>query len=162
MAGPVTTSIVVSFTSADGEDGTLSAEIDDRPTGLNNGNTSFYPGDSPGFIVYKSTNVTLSALLASEGSVAALGTAVITKQQEVTFAKQRESSLSFPVIGGLTIIRKSPGAPDLTLVGQTKVTTPVDAVAVYLVEYQTTGYLYRLTGAAGDISVVVFIEGATS
>lgn len=163
MAAPVTTSLVINFTTLDGsEGGILTAEVDDRPDGLNAGNTTFYPGDSPGFLVFKSNNVAITQLLASEGLLQSMGQFSITAEEDLTFANTREASLRYPAKGPVTVVRKSPSGPSLTLVGEDKVTTPSNVVAAYQIRYPTIGIGYRVTGTTGTISVVVFIEGVAS
>ena len=161
MAGsPITTSLVVSFTDTTGSnEGSLSLEIDDRLSGLNQGQTSFYAGDSPGFLLYKTSNAILDVLKSSEGSIQYVGDISITKEQDLVFANTREASLSYPASSVPSVVKKSPGAPALTLSGQSKVLIPTPSVAFYKISYTTVAKAYRLTGAAGDISVVIYAEG---
>ena len=74
----------------------LSAEIDDREDGLNGGDTDFAPGDTAYFLVYKSSNITLSNPVASAGSCSDQGTTSVNKTEFVSFANEDEGSLDVP------------------------------------------------------------------
>lgn len=74
----------------------LSAEIDDRDNGLNNGDTDFAPGDSAYFLIYKSSSITLSLPVASAGEVSYQGTTTVRKEDFVTFANEPEGSIEVP------------------------------------------------------------------
>lgn len=80
----------------------LSAEIDKRETGINGGKTSFAPGDTVGFLIYKSDNVTLSAPVASAGTVTMGGTTNVEQEADLTFANNHIASLSVTPYGGIT------------------------------------------------------------
>ena len=159
----VTASLTISFSGeATGEgSGSLSAEIDSRSGGLNNGTTTFYAGDSPGFIVYKSVNVEIVRLMSSEGSVYDVGSDLIDIEEWLVFANSTSASLSKPPSGGVTISSIKGAGGDLRVDGDSVVSrTPV--VAVCKVKYKTKGFLYRVGGASGVCPVVVFIVGEES
>lgn len=97
-----TTTLVVQFGTPDSEaDAYLSAEIDDRETGLNGGETSFEPGETAYFLVYKSDNVTLRT---NPGPIASAGNAAYATQtididiedEDITFAASAEGQLDVP------------------------------------------------------------------
>jgi hypothetical protein len=164
MAQSVTTSIVVSFSDVAGSGGVLKAEIDNRPDGFNNGITTFYPGDEPAFLVFKTSDVTISRMEASEGALEGLGAATVhITGESITFANNREASLAYPCTGAITVDKSSPGAPALTLSeNQITLTIPINSVCAYLVSYDTVAEGHKISGAAGDMDVVVYIEGATA
>lgn len=155
--GIVTTSLVVNFTDPEGQ-GILKLEVDDRPTGLNLGNTSFTPGSSPGLLLYKSSNVTNLYKTTSEGSLSAVGNITIQKKESLTFAKVTEAELSYPCVGGFSVVR-SRGVGGAHLVGETKVAIPTAGVGVVEVVYNTVAQGFRLINTVGDMPVVVYAEG---
>lgn len=162
MAGPITTSIVISFSTT--TDSILKAEIDDRTAtdgGYNNGETSFAPGDEPVFLLYKSTNVTVVQRIVSEGTLSSLGTPTIRKVEQLQFAQEKSSAMSYPYVSGFSIRRQSPSMPVATRVGNT-VNLAAPGVGIIEVEYFTQAEAIKVRGASGDLPVVVYVEGATS
>ena len=162
MASPITTSIVINFNAT--TDSILKAEIDDRTTtegGYNGGETNFVPGDKPAFLLYKSSNVTVSTKLVSEGTLQVLGNPVIKKTEQLQYANEKSAELSYPYVSGLTVVRASPGMPTGSLVGNNYV-LPSQAVGIVEVSYYTQAEALRVNGASGDLPVVVYIEGVAS
>lgn len=74
----------------------LSAEIDDRDDGLNHGDTDFDPGDTAYFLVYKSTEITLEAPVASAGTCSYDGTTNVQQVEYVSFPNEKEGRLNVP------------------------------------------------------------------
>jgi hypothetical protein len=141
----VKTSIVVQFTTA-GE-GSLSAEIDSRPEGYNGGRTSFVPGDSPVFLIFKTSNVTIISIEPSAGVIAGpLGTGTVPVEDMLSFAKETEASLQKPITGALTSkwLGNDLGTP--TVVGEQKVRVPTVGVGVLKTNYNSAFTAYQLTG----------------
>lgn len=164
MSNVVSTSLVVSFTQASGAGtgGSLTAEIDSRPDGLNNGVTQFLPGDSPAFLVHKSEGVSIDEMLASEGTIESLGPITMTIEEDVMFTKSNQGRLNKPASGGITVMRQTPGSPAIQTLGQNLVTTSDNSVvlAVYHVRYSSQADAYRLVGASGTVTAVVYIAGS--
>ena len=70
MAKTVTTSLVVEFDTGDEDTNSiLLAEIDSREDGLNNGNTSFKPGDPVYFLIYKTPDAVVDGIFVTHGVV---------------------------------------------------------------------------------------------
>lgn len=162
MANPITTSIVINFNAQ--ADSILKAEIDDRTTaegGYNGGETNFVPGDEPVFLLYKSSNVTVSTKIVSEGSLQTLGNPTVRKTEQLQYANEKAAELSYPYVGGLSIERASPGMPTGILAGNSYV-LPSQAVGIIEVSYLTRAEAIRVRGASGDLPVVVYIEGTAS
>ncbi|WP_041446859.1 hypothetical protein [Thiocystis violascens] len=163
----VTANITVSFgdQSASSASGHLSAEIDSRPDGLNNGVTSFAPGDSAAFLVYKSSNVTYDAPVASAGSVAGVGSGLtVEKEDDLSFADSDTASLSTPATGIVSVTWLGRSLGSLSLQDQTTVKAGAKGVAVARVKYACRADAYRLTSPATlagltDFSILVFILG---
>lgn len=165
MASNVTTSVVVNFTDLASSGGILTAEIDSRDVadgGLNPNGSTFYAGDEPIFLVYMSSDVTIAALQPSEGSINSLGNVTVLIEQDVTLANEREARMDKPYLSGFTVVSSSPGAPALTVSGETTMVTASNTVAAYRVKYYSSARAYQLVGASGLISVVIYIEGYTS
>lgn len=128
----VTTSITVRFGpgsgDGDGKQGHLSAEIDDRDTGLNNGKTSFAPGDTVYFLVYKSNNVLYDTPVATAGAIRFQSSETVTKTQQVSFTGEHSASLSVPAIQIKNVqwIGRALGAVTLDPAGQIVKIAPND------------------------------------
>lgn len=166
---PVTATITVGFgddTEAAGVSGHLSAEIDDRPDGLNGGDTSFSPGDTAYFLVFKSSNVTYDAPIPSAGSVVTAGTGLtVSREEDVDFPDTDTGTLGIPAtaITSVTWLGRSLG--DVTLqADKTTIKTSAKGVAVARVVYTCAADGFGLvspTTLAGltDFSILVFILG---
>jgi hypothetical protein len=142
----VKTSIVVQFTTADAG-GHLSAEIDSRPDGYNKGNTNFVPGDSPAFLVFKSSNVTIVSVEPSAGSIVSLaGGNFLVENEMMHFAKETEASLGKPITGALTSKWLGNDLGAVTVVGDMKVRVADTGVGVLKTSYNSPFLAYRLTG----------------
>jgi hypothetical protein len=162
MAGPVTTSIVINFSSTTGS--ILKAEIDDRTIaegGYNGGSTSFAPGDEPTFLLYKSSNVTVGTKLVSEGYLSTLSNPSVRKVEQLQFANVKSAELAYPYVGGFLVRRTSPGMPAVSLVGNT-VSLASPGVGIVEVEYLTVAEAIKVRAASGSLPVVVYIEGVES
>jgi len=93
----VTANITVSFGTDSGTgDGHLSAEVDGRDDGLNGGETSFEPGDTAYFLVYRSDNVSIDSVECSAGSITSASAGLVTKEQDLSFAGTDSATLSVP------------------------------------------------------------------
>lgn len=162
----VTANITVSFGEQAGaaEFGHLSAEIDDRPTGLNGGNTSFAPGDTAYFLVYQSSNVSHDTPIASAGSIVTASVGSVQKEVDVQFPDTDTASLPIPAdsIVGVQWLGRSLGS--LALQDEQTVKASAKGVAVARVTISTTPSAYGLQspgslGGETDFSVLVFIQG---
>lgn len=155
----VTASIVVEF-SQEGGEGILLAEIDSRDDGLNAGDTTFYPGSSPGILLFKSSNVVIDSIVVSEGTLGSVGTDSFTEEEWLTFANEKKASPRYPISGSASLSNQAniTGAASISEVG---VTYPTPQIGVAYLTYQTTANQYRLNGASGTRPVVIFISGHT-
>ena len=147
MAEPVTTTLVVNFTpsTADGT-GLFTAEIDSRDTGLNNGKTSFEPGDSVGILVYKSDDVSIDQVRSSSGSVANLGLQSVTHTESIQFEGVATATLSRPAkaISSMKWLGNDGGA--VTLTDGINLSVANALVGVLKVTYTSEPRGYRLSG----------------
>lgn len=164
MAGIVTTSLVVQF-GAGSDSYHLSAEIDSRTDGFNGGSTSFIGGDSPAFLVYKDTELSL-AFIASTGGVQQIGSGTIQQEEWLVFANEKTKSLAKPPTGTVTLTRYG-GTSGATVVGS-NVTLPSQGVAVYKAVYNANYTAYKLTNIPTTINgestfqVIVVITGTAA
>ena len=94
----VTASVVVNFSDAGEGDYVFSLEVDDRPEGLNRGNTTFRPGDNVGLLLFKTQNVNILEIVTTHGDMLSSGSS--TKEVEdqwLTYASEPEASVSYPL-----------------------------------------------------------------
>jgi hypothetical protein len=140
----VTASLVVQFRNEAA--GVLQAEIDARPAGYNKGRTSFVPGDSPAFLVYKSFNVTIDSVEVSAGNLATLAPVLVDVEEIITFAKADEATLQKPYFSGMTGKWLGNNLGSLTLVGDTKIRIADPGVGVLKLSYKTRALAYRMAG----------------
>ena len=165
----VTANITVSFGAeagaAEAAGSHLSAAIDDRPDGLNGGDTSFNPGDVAHFLVYKSDNVTHERPILSAGSMNVIGGVSVTRVEDVTFANEDTATLSVPASGGVSVkwMGKNLGAIALQ---PDKMTIKASAagVAVGRVTYTARATAYGLISplmvhGETNFSILVYIRG---
>lgn len=162
----VTATILVDFDQGAGGEvsGHLSAELDDRPDGLNGGLTSFQPGDTVYFFVHASSNVTHADPVPSAGSVAPATIGIVTRTELVTFANVATASLPVPAIEitDHTWLGTDLGA--LTLTDEMTVTASSAGVAVCSVTYTTQPDAYGLTSPANingqtEFDILVYVRG---
>jgi len=163
--------IRVMFGSASGgaPTGHLSAEIDARPGGLNGGKTSFNPGETAYLLVYKSSNVVITGVWCSAGSIAPHGSTTVTVTEDVMFEDADRATLHKPVKNALASVEwigRSLG--NLTL-GADKMTVTADTsgIAVSRVSYEVDALVYALTAPASingktDFSILALIKGVAS
>lgn len=164
MANLITTTLVINF--AAGDNSSLAAEIDSRENGLNGGITSFIPGDSPAFLIYKTANVSVQ-IDTTTGSITDEGSGLTDVEEILTFTNSREVSLSKPAFGTVTTTKLSGVTPDLE-VKYDKLITSEKTIGAVKVEYQTKFYAYRLNGVPDNLNgettfpIIVLITGTTA
>lgn len=149
----------------------LSAEIDDRASGLNAGKTSFAPGDAVWFLVYKSDNVQIDDVVPSAGSVEAGAPFAITLEQEVEFSDTNSGTIQVPAesITAVLWYGNSLGDPVLQS-DKTTLIVPTKGVGVCKVTSIATAYPYKLLSPASvpaadgsplyDFSIIVLVKGS--
>lgn len=160
--------IRVRFGSGAGGSGSndhLSAEVDDRPAGPNAGKTSFLPGDTAWFLVYRSAGIELS-MESSAGSVTGGAEVTVTKTEDVSFEATSTATLPMPAqaVTGTIWLGRDLGALTLGADGMT-LTATSSGVAVARVSYTAKALSYGLqspSSVAGenDFDVLVLITGS--
>ena len=81
-----------------GDIGVLSAQVDNREDGLNNGATQFYPGDNIGFLVYKAEGIKLTELIPSSGTIFQQPDQVLSVEEDLEFFDTNKVSLNLPTV----------------------------------------------------------------
>ena len=157
-------------------EGVLKMEIDDRAEGLNKGDTSFSPGETVGFWLFKDSNVTVEAgPVATSGGITGAGTASKEIDEYITFSNSDTGSLGYPPSVGLTLewqghCLKIDGT-EVTAISilptrthsQLKIPNGIKVGGVLRARYTTTGSLYRLQSVPEDITdVVIFAIGSVA
>ena len=157
-------------TTDDGEN-TLKLEIDDREEGLNGGDTSFEPGDTVGFWLFKGSNVTvISGPSSTAGGITSAGSDSKEIVEYITFSNSDSGSLGYAPSGSVAlewqgrcyqIIKTSAGVSVITIStlpnrtsSQLKMPNNESVVGVLRAQYTTTGLLYRLQSVPEDITEV--------
>ncbi|RKZ88581.1 MAG: hypothetical protein DRQ39_02235 [Gammaproteobacteria bacterium] len=168
-----TTSVTVQFTKDEDSSAILTAEVDGRPDGMNNGNTQFVPGiDDPVILIFKSAGVVIDDITTSIGNLTPISAGAPYKVGEgndgyLIFANERSKNLSYPNNGGFSSqwFGTVGGAVTAT---ETQVSIPTEAVAVLKASYTATYVAYRLNNVpltvngSTEFPVVVFIAGHTA
>lgn len=162
----VTATILVDF-GADGAGdaaGHLSAELDDRPDGLNGGLTSFQPGDTAYFFVFASSNVTHGDPIPSAGTVAPATIGVVTRAETVTFANTNTATLPVPALAITDYAWMGTDLGAITLTDEMTVTAASSGVAVCQVTYTTQPDAYGLASPSSlngltEFDILVYVRG---
>ena len=161
MSENVRTSLVVNF-ATDLKSDVLQLAIDSRPNGLNKGITTFYKGDSPGFLMYKSSSVKGVTLRTSEGATSSATGGTETIEEYVTLAMSRELRLSKPRSGSVTIVDSWGDPISVQHQDESVLILTKAVVAVALIRYTASFSGHRLTGASGNAPVLIVAIGKTS
>ena len=167
MAEVVVATLNVNFAEdSTATQGVLKLEIDDREDGLNAGDTSFQPGDTVGFWLFKDSNVNLitATPISTSGGVTSAGSASKEIDEYLTFSNTDSSSLGYPPSGSVTLEWVG---RDYKIAGTTVTVTTVlpertrsqlampdktQVAGVLRARYTTTGSLWRLRSVPTDIT----------
>lgn len=165
-AKTVSATIVVDFGAAAGdEDSILVAELDSREDGLNNGKTTFLPGDDVYYFVYKTDNVEIVQHESSAGSIVQQGTVTFVEEGAyVTFEDSDRNSDSKPIEGlSYKWLGKSLG--NISVVGQVNYVADSSGVAIAKCNITRTPLVFKLTGVPtklggeSNYKVLIYIKG---
>lgn len=155
----------VQFGSGSLESDHLSVEVDDRSSGPNEGKTSFLPGDTAWFLVYRSAGLELT-LDASAGSITGGQEVTLTKTEDVAFEDTAAGSLPVPAVAITDVlwIGRSLGGLQLSKDGKS-ITASASGVAIARVTYVAKAVSYALTAPASvaglnDFDVLVLVTGS--
>lgn len=160
--------VITSETSSTGSSESIKIEVDSRTDGKNNGATNFTGGSTVYLYVTKPSNVTITKVVSSAGSIASAGNGTIKKKETLTFDDVNTASLSDPMYSGFTYtwVGTSLGAVS---VGANRLDIKSDSkgVAVLDVEYDVLVDFYALTipttiNAKSEFEINVMVEGAVA
>jgi hypothetical protein len=166
MAGAVTATVMVQFTNQGS--GILTAELDTRPEGYNNGRSTFSAGDEPVILVRKTPNVSMQ-IITSAGSCSQFGTGTTEELEFLTYMRTKTASASKPISSGfssnwygqsLGVVRVS-GNKDVVI----DTTEPITGCGVLGITYNSDFIAYKLSGVPAmlngrsDFSVLVGFIG---
>lgn len=158
MSSSLNASISVEFAS-NLDRAVLQVEVDSRADGLNKGKTTFYPGDSPAFLVFKTQDVSLEKILTTQGYVQSVGSGSFTVEEWVTCAMSRTVNLTRPASGGVSILEYYGDLPKISSVYGATLTFAEKVLTSMKVSYTTQYQGYRVTGSLGDAPVIVYVQG---
>lgn len=160
--------------------GQIKLEIDDRADGLNQGDTSFSPGDNAYFFLFKDENVTLitTTPLTTAGGVSGAGSGTKAVDENITFSNSDSGNLGYPPDGSVAMhwlgrsyevyalpsgeqsLRANTQLPevqgsDLKMAGGKKV------LGLLKCTYSATGSLFKLSHVPVDIPEALIIALGT-
>lgn len=158
----VTTSIVVQFSQGTAG-GSLSAEVDSREDGLNGGKSSFLPGQTAYFLIFKSPDVVLDAVLSSAGVLNDVGEGLMDVEEWLTFSDASEVSTSKRVESGLSYQWYGNNLGAVTVSGD-KLVAQTKGVGVLKVTYKAKYRAYGLSSPAlingkSEFQIAVLVKG---
>jgi hypothetical protein len=177
MSKIVVATLNVSFGDEDSasSEGILKLEIDDREDGSNKGKTSFKPGDSVGYFLFKSTtpNVTVLDHVTTAGGFTGGSLAEKDVEENITFSNSDESTLGYPPssavemswLGRAFEIKDNSVSPITALpqrngsvlsMGDRKV------AGVLKCKYKAKGQLFTLSGVPADFPEAMIIAIGTT
>lgn len=168
----VTATLNISFSDSSAGGGALSLEIDDRPDGLNGGNTSFKPGDEVGFLRFKADFITIDTQEATVGSIQSSGTGTKSISGDdadyITFSGSNTASLKYPADGNVTFTQQGKVfdkdgniySASLSVKDQVDVTSPKEIYGIFKAEYDSKFEAFKLTSVPPDMpQAMVFCIG---
>lgn len=151
----VTATVVVSFGGS--AQGILTAEIDSRADGYNNGKTTFNAGDEPVILVRKGTNVTIDQVLTSLGSCTQFATGSTQEKEFLQYVQVAEATASKPISSGFTSQWYGNDLGTVAVKNQNTVaitgpTLPITGVGILGITYNSDFIAYRLTGIPSTVN----------
>lgn len=163
MAEVVVATLNVSFDSTtDTATGGIKLEIDDRADGLNNGNTSFKPGDDAYYWLFKDSNVTLIEHVATAGGIGGAGSDTKTVDENITFTNSDTGSLGYPPSGSVTMnwlgrsfeikgtdVLGNSAVPEVSG-SELKMANGKKVAGILRCQYNSSGTLHKLSGVPKD------------
>jgi len=170
MAEVVVATLNVNFAEdSTATQGVLKLEIDDREEGLNAGDTSFQPGDTVGFWLFRDSNVNLitTTPISTSGGVTSVGSASKEIDEYITFSNTDSGSLDYPPSGSVslewagrcyriagTVVTTTTVLPERTR-SQLAMPDNTQVAGVLRARYTTNGSLWRLQSVPNDIEEVL-------
>ncbi len=161
MAEIVTASLTINFDGGKG-DNQFIGEVDDRDDGPNGGKTDFRPGDTVHLLLFASPQITGINARATSGSLSVGGTAVVEKEELISFAEESEASSRYPINPGTATFEWYGPAPASITYADGKFSVPAKTFAVGKVKYMSTARMYSLSGVTYPAALVLWTGKAPS
>ena len=173
MAEVVVATLNVSFDSSSTTTGSIKLEIDDRPDGLNNGNTSFKPGDTAAYFLFKDSNINVISHFCTAGGTSGAGSGTKTIDENITFTNSDTGSLGYPPDGAVTMdwLGRSFEISGTTVTGNSSVPevngselamkNGKKVAGILRCRYSSTGTLHRLSGVPKDFTKSMIVALGT-
>lgn len=156
MAEEITATLVVRFgefvSSSDSENGLLVMEVDTRFNGLNDGRTTFFAGQNIGFLVHRTTNISIPVIKSNVGNARFQGAATEEITEILIFSNSDTASLSKPAQGGVAHVWLGSSGGSITIENQKNITLNEKFTGVLEVTYTTGFRQYLLEGTPGEIN----------
>lgn len=164
MTTKVTASLTVQFQgdAASASDG-LVLEIDDREDGYNKGETSFRPGDTVYYLLYRAKDVDLDTHFVTAGGKSEVGSGSREVDEVLTFTDSNEASLQYPATSGVSLswigsTLESAGAHSVE--NQQTVRLENKTVGLLRAIYSSDYTAFRLSGVPLDIDqALIYVAG---
>lgn len=169
MAEVVVATLNVSFDSSSTTTGSIKLEIDDRADGLNNGNTSFKPGDDAYYWLFKDSNVTLEEHVATAGGIGSAGSDAKVIDENITFNNSDTGSLGYPPSGAVsmdwlgrsfeikgTVVSGNSTLPEVNG-SELAMANGKKVAGILRCQYSSTGTLHKLSGVPKDFKESMII-----
>lgn len=148
MANNVSATIVVQFTNSG--NGILTAELDSRPEGYNQGKTSFAAGDEPVILVRKTSNVVINSVITSVGTCSPYATGQTAEEEYLNFVQSKQSQAGKVISSGFSSQWYGADLGGVRVVGEKDVvltaTEPVTGAGVLGINYNSAFIAYKLSG----------------
>lgn len=177
MTELVVATLNVNFSDeSSGDGGLLKLEIDDREDGLNQGNTSFKPGDDVYFFMFKHESVSLITSIPERtaGGVVSVGSGTKIIKENITFSNSETGSLSYLPDGVVSMtwlgrslqyinssVIANTSVPEISIT-DLKIPNGKKVFGILQCEYETTGTLWKLSKVPVDILEVLLIAFGTT
>lgn len=173
----VVATLNVNFSAEDGSGGSgagIKLEIDDREDGLNNGDTSFAPGDDAYFFMFvdeSRVELITTTPVTTAGGVSSAGTGTKDIDEHITFSNSSEAQLGYYPSGSVTYrwLGRAYSLDSRTNVLTSYSTPPVQSGAtlsiadgknvfgIITAQYQAQGSLWKLKGVPEDFTEAMII-----
>lgn len=152
----VTATVVVSFGDANAA-GLLTAEIDSRPDGYNNGKTTFSEGDEPVILVRKGSNVNIDSVLTSLGACTQFATGSTAEKEFLIYVQTATATSSKPVSSGFSSQWYGNNLGTVAVKNDNQIqitgpTLPITMVGVLGITYTSDFIAYKLTGIPSTVN----------
>lgn len=134
--------------------GLFRAELDSRPTGLNNGLTSFFPGEKPYILLYRASFVELvSTIFSMDGlSLHRVADQEVEITQSLRFEESSTATLSAPFVSEVSAVWMGRSLGNLAVSDASTITAVSSGTAICLYTYKSVAQAYRLEGVPQSVN----------